>query len=215
MKKATLTALALTCAVGVFAQGTVVFNNRNTYTSHVWGTTRDDIRISGNSSIDYPPGTTVYPGMSLIGTTGGPFGASTTFAALLGAPAGSYNFVQASAGGQTTFRTGAAAGNIVGQTATFNNIPADAPSANFEMAVWDDSSGLYSTWALAALGWQAGLVAAGISDVFTLQAIGGQLNTPPFLNMMSFNINGVPEPATVALAGLGVAALVISRRRKP
>jgi hypothetical protein len=153
--------------------------------------------------------------MSLIGTTGGPFGASTTFAVLLGAPAGSYNFVQASAGGQTTFRTGAAAGNIVGQTATFNNIAADAPSANFEMAVWDDSSGRYPTWALALAAWQAGSVfAIGISDIFTLQAIGGQLNTPPFLNMQSFNIYTTPEPATVALVGLGAAALVIFRRRK-
>jgi len=145
MKKTILTALAMTCAVGVFAQGTVVFNNRNVYTTHVWGTT-GSTRITGNTSIDSPSGSTVYTGMSLIGTTGGPFGTATTFAALLGAPAGSSNFVQASAGGQTTFRSGAGSGNIVGQTATFNNIAADAPSANFEMVVWDDSSGNYSTW---------------------------------------------------------------------
>jgi len=37
MKKLVLTAFALTTAVGVFAQGTVIFNNRLGSTTHVYG----------------------------------------------------------------------------------------------------------------------------------------------------------------------------------
>jgi hypothetical protein len=226
MKRTVLTALAMTCAVSVFAQGTVFFNNRNGYTSHVYGGGTG--QLHGGSPADNPAGTNVYAPALLIGTTGGPYAAATTYASLLGA-SGAGPF-QAGAlgtafggGTATTFRTGAAAGNIVAATATFNNIPKDAlgSAATFEMVAWDNSSGLYSTWALASVAWQAGLVAGGMSAPFQFTAgIGGDLNTPPIWSDITagqsttFNIYIVPEPTTIALAGLGAAALVIFRRRK-
>jgi hypothetical protein len=216
MKKTLLTALAMTCAVGVFAQGTVTFNNRNGATTHVYGPTPGGTRINGNSSIDNPAGATVYPGL-LVGTAGG-LAASTTIASLLGAPgavADENLLVLASGGGTTTFRTGAASGNIAPGTATFNNIPQDAALGTFQLVAWDNSSGLYSTWALAKQAWLAGSIAAGTSALFQLTSIGGQINTPPLLTTLtSFNMYVIPEPTTMALAGLGAAALLIFRRRK-
>lgn len=218
MKKTILTALAMVCAAGAFAQGTVIFNNRNGITTHVYSGGNSQIR--GNSAADNPSGSTVYPGL-LIGTAGG-LAAGTTFASLLGAagtvPEGSPLLLAASGGGVTTFRTGAAAGNIVATTATFNNIPKDAPTGTFQMVAWDNSSGLYSNWTLASQAWQAGLIAAGSSALFTFNLIGGDVNTPPIwgnaIGVSSFNIYTIPEPSTMALAGLGAAALVIFRRRK-
>jgi hypothetical protein len=237
MKKTVITAIAMVCAVSVFAQGTVSFNNRNGFTTHVYGTT-GVTKIEGPSAADNygspPPNglraAVPYTGSSLIGTTGGAFAAATTYASLLGAPGtlASDSSMQLGAlgtafggGTATTFRTGAAAGNIVASTATFNNIPLDAPTATFEMVAWDNSSGLYSTWTLASTAWQAGLIAAGKSGLFSYTVgIGGVVNTSPLWSDInpaqagSFNIYTIPEPTTIALAGLGAAALVIFRRRK-
>lgn len=218
----------MTCAVSVFAQGTVVFNNRNGYTSHVYGGGQSQLR--GGSPADNPAGTNVYAPLLLIGTTGG-YAAGTTYASLLGqslsGPFAAGNLGTAFGGGTaTTFRTGAAAGNIVASTATFNNIPKDAAGANatFEMVAWDNSSGLYPTWLGPNMGqaaWIAGTIAGGMSAPFQFTAgIGGDVNTPPIWGDITagqsstFNIYIVPEPTTIALAGLGAAALVIFRRRK-
>jgi len=200
MKKLLLSLIALTIATSVFAQGTVLFANRiaGTGTTHVYG-----------------------PDGLLIGTVGG-MSASTTFAQLIGAPgtnAPESSFLP-SASPPTSFRTGAAAGNIVAGTATFNNIPPDAPVATFEMVAWDNASGLYPTWAQASAAWAAGLIAAGHSAPFNLLNIGGQVNTPPPIvssipgeGVQSFMLS-IPEPTTAALAGLGAGALLIFRRRK-
>jgi len=229
MKKTILTAIAMCCAVGVFAQGTVVFNNRLGATTHIYGTLGSQ-RLSGNAANDNPAGSTVYgSGYYLIGTAGAPanFAASTTYVSFLGA-AGALasdatvtnvaNLGTAIGGGYaTTFRTGAGSGNFPQATATFNAIPKDAPVATFELVAWDDSSGLYSTWALASAAWNSGLIAAGKSDLFQLTSIGGDVNTPPNLTTLtsfSIYVQTVPEPTTIALAGLGAAALVVLRRRK-
>jgi len=220
MKKLILAAITLTSAASVFAQGTVVFNNRipNVATTHVYS---GPAARTGNTAGDVPAGSAVYTGYTLIGTTGG-MTASTTFAQLIGAPGASAaeSSLLPSTTPATTFRTGAAAGNIVANTSTFANIPKDAAVASFEMVVWDNTSGLYPTWAQASTAWNNGLITAGRSAEFTLNAIGGDVNTAP--NVVSSNVGeglqsfalGVPEPTTVALAGLGAAALMIFRRRK-
>jgi hypothetical protein len=214
MKKLILAAITVTTAASVFAQGTVIFNNRLGGISHVWmgGTSQ----IQGNSSIDTPTGSTVYgAGYTLIGTSGG-LTSSNGVAQLLAAPgSGAAESSLVPSGGTTTFRTGAGAGNIVQITDTLQNIPKDAAFATFEMVAWDNTSLLYPTWAQASVAWNNGLIAAGRSAPFTVASIGGDVNTPPNLvGLTSFNIYIVPEPATVALAGLGAAALLIFRRRK-
>jgi hypothetical protein len=155
--------------------------------------------------------------MSLIGTTGALNG-PTTFAQLLGAPGtGIPESSLLPGAGTTTFRTGAAAGNVALVTSTFGNIAPDAPVASFEMVAWNNASGLYPTWAQASVAWAAGLIAAGRSPMFTLNNIGGTTFTPPNINpaVQSFNIfQNIPEPTTAALLGLGAAAMLIFRRRK-
>jgi len=216
MKKVLLTAIASTVALGVFAQGTVIFNNRLGATSHVWagGTTQ----IQGNAATgDSPAGSTSYAGLLLVGTAGG-LSASTTFAALLAAPganAAESSLVPALNG--TTFRTGTGAGNITQVTTTLVGVAADAPVATIQMVAWDNSSGQYSTWNTASVAWQNGLISAGRSAAFNVNSIGGVANGAPTLDALrSFNLYSlaVPEPGTFALAGLGAAAALIFRRRK-
>jgi hypothetical protein len=216
MKKLILSVITLTSAASVFAQGTVELNNHvvGIGVTHVWA---GPVYLSGNSPNDTPAGTTVYgAGYLLIGTTGGMVGI-TTYAQLLGAngAGAAESSLLPSTSPPTTFRTGAGAGFFAATTATFNNIPPDAAAGSFELAVWDNSTGLYSTWIQASSAVAAGTIFGGRSAEFTLLQIGGTTFTPPDIvpAMQSFSIS-IPEPTTVALAGLGAAALLIFRRRK-
>jgi len=227
MKKLILAAFALTTAASVFAQGTVTFNTKNSAgTSHVWGpsTTAPGLSLVGFGSNDGPnPGTIPYAasGMALIGAgnvSGGHFGYGTTFAQLLGGPFGTAEASLQPGTPTTTFKSGASLGNVFSIGVSLPNVLPDAASATLEMVAWDNSSGLYPTWAEASIAWnngQNGLIAAGKSGTFTVNLIGGSVNTPPNMLVPSFNLyNSVPEPSTFALAGLGAAAMLIFRRRK-
>ncbi len=220
MKKLILAAVATTCALSVFAQGTVVFNNRvaGTVVSHVYA---GPAAFQGNGPGDTPAGTNTWgAGYVLIGTTGG-LTASTTFAQLLAAPGfGAAESSLVPALGVTTFRTGGGAGNVAGITATLGNVAPNASAATLEMVAWDNSSGLYPTWAQASVAWKNGLIAAGESGTWNQDAIGGTQPAPNLINstdptqhVQSFSLV-VPEPTTAVLAGLGAAAMLIFRRRK-
>jgi hypothetical protein len=218
MKKLILAAFAVTAAVSVFAQGTIQFTGNSTVsTSHIWGpsSSAPSLSLVGYGSNDKPTaGTTPYAadGMTLIGAQlGGQYGASMTLAQLLGGPsAGSL----APATPTTTFRSGTGAGVLSLVTATMANVAPDAASAVVEVVAWDDSSGLYSSWATASTAWMSGLIAAGMSPEVTVPQIGGVVNTAPQFGFQSFNLYFIPEPASFALFGLGAAALLIFRRRK-
>src|SRR5689334_1118603 len=107
MKRLFLTIVVITFAVSVLAQGTVILNNRiaGIGTTHVYGP-GPGFRI-GNGPGDLPAGTTDYTGFLPIGTVGG-MTASTTFAALLGAPGSNAaeSAMVAMITPPTTFRTG-------------------------------------------------------------------------------------------------------------
>jgi hypothetical protein len=231
MKKLILAAFALTTAASVFAQGTVVFNIRLAANQvHVWGpsATIPTLTLIGLGSNDLPAGTTPFAadGMTMIGSSGltGPYGASTTYAQLIGintptaALADPRSLVPV--GQTTTFRTGGALGQIVSITDVLSGTPpiaADSAFASFEIVAWDNSSGLYPTWTQASPVAYWG-IAAGHSAEFTVSAIGGTFNGPPNLdnsgNLTSFNLYPSPEPSTLALAGLGAAVLMIAHGRK-
>jgi hypothetical protein len=232
MKKLILAAVALTSAASVFAQGTVIFNNRTGGTTHVYAPLgpSDTVSITGNGANDSQSTGVSYGARAALGASGltGQYGASTTLAILLGAngAGAAESSLLPSSGAPVSFRTGTAAGGVANSTVTFANIPLDAAHATFEMIAWDNSSGLYGTWAQASVAWQEGLIAAGKSPLFNLDNIGGQANVPQTLfntlnnsaangGLQSFNLYfAVPEPTTAALLGLGAAGLLIFRRRK-
>ena len=225
MKKLILAAITIACAASAFAQGGVVFNNNVTgvISTRVFGPVPGNPSqlIVGNRPVDFPPGTTVYPGCLLIGTTGGLSG-TTTFASLLGAPG--YNapeslLLPASVGGVTSFRTGAAAGIVYPTTAIFNNIPAGVTQGTLQMVAWDNASGLYPTWAQASVAWANGLIMAGRCVPWNQDHMDGNSyminSTDSSQHVQSFNLHfDIPEPTTLALACLGAGAILAFRRRK-
>jgi len=216
-------------------QGTVIFNNRITggpgvgITLHVWGPSYPvPTSLIGLGSNDTPSGATPFGaanGMELIGAggSGGHYGYATTFAQLLGA-VGSNQPVSAlvPVGQTTTFRSGTSLGDLAAITVTLTNnpgggivIPADAPVATFQMVAWDNSSGLYPTWAQASVSWMNSQIRAGKSAPFVVTAIGGTANSCPFLNnnqgsangMTSFNLYGdCMNPIVVTLPATAVTA---------
>lgn len=214
MKKTLLTLAVSVCAISLFAQGTVNFNNRNTAAGvfvPIYGPNPgnpSEARL-GNSAAALPAGAQVYAGALLTG--------SGYMAQLFSAPGAgaAESALVASVNSITTFRTGTSSGAFAAVTATLANVAADAAVATLQVRAWDNASGLYSTWAAAETAWLAGSIAAGKSALWDLSAIGGNLNTPPLpVGMQSFNIYLVPEPSTFLLAGLGAASLLIFRRRK-
>ncbi len=218
MKKLILTTLTVVCSLGVFAQGTVVFNNR------VSGAVITHVYFGGyyapivaNGSNDYSD-TTMTPGTFNWSATGYQLVMGSTWCAQLLAAPGANQPVSAliPASPVTTFRTTSGeAGWVVPVTATLNGVPADMSVATIEMVAWDNSSGLYPTWTEARLGLLSGQNAAGWGNLFNVYNIGGIGNPPAYLyGLESFNIIGVPEPSMFALAALGGAALLTACRLK-
>ena len=214
--------IALLTLIDAFGQGTVIFVNRSSLgTSHVYapGPAWWYPAQVGYGSNDSPTGTTDWTGFTLIGAGGlnGQYGAATTFAQILAANGANQPEQSLTPQGSiTTFRTGSGAGFLAQTTATLANIPKDSPVATLEVVAWDNSSGLYSTWALASTAWSFGLIAGGKSGTFNVSNIGGDVNTPPNFIFPSFNLSGIPEPSSIALTSLSVGVALLFRlfRRK-
>jgi hypothetical protein len=234
MKKLILTVVAISFGISVFAQATITFNNSvaGYISTRIYAPFPGNPYLSriGNGSTDFPAGTTDWTGFTKIGANGvnGQYGGATTFAQLLGAAG--YNVPESGllpGSTVTTFRTGTASGVVVnpasaGSEYTFNNIPPAAAQSTLEMVAWDNSSGLYPSWTQASLAWHAGLIAAGTSGTWNEDYLGGGIIAPLYMvnntdstqSARSFNLYFVPEPTTMALVGLGAAALLIFWHRK-
>jgi len=113
---------------------------------------------------------------------------------------------------QTGFPSGAGAGYFQGGVVTLASI-APGATATLQLKVWATSSGSYNAASSANLAntW-------GQSSIFTVATggVGSPPSTPSALTgLTSFNLNtSVPEPSSLALAGLGAAAMLVFRRRK-
>jgi hypothetical protein len=175
-------------ATGAFAQGTVTFNNNPA--------TLMSATIGGNTAATAAGAAgSYYYGLltSLTGAAG-----SFTFSGVYGT-------------------NNAAAGRFTGGTATLASI-APGTAFSFEVAGWSASLGATfdPNWLTTA---PNGLF--GLSGVGTATAGGGTPPAPPGIIFgatgltSGFNMTSpVPEPTSMALAGLGAAALLIFRRRK-
>lgn len=210
MKKLVLGLLTLTVAVSVFAQGTVLFNNRTagTIITHVYSPelANPGASVFGNAANDTPVGTQVYTGTALTG--------SGWTAQLWAASGVALEGALQAALPTSTFRTGGAAGNWVAATATLTGVLGDAALATGQIRVWPST---YTTWAAAETAWMAdttGSIWVGKSPLFAINAVGGQANPAPSLvNMVSFSlISNIPEPSTFALLGLGALGMLVFRR---
>lgn len=218
MKKTLITLTAVMVAAASFAQGTIQFQNSASgaltkvympdgQTSYQTVTTKIDGK-TGNTATDSVAGSTTYTGALLQGA----------FTAQLWAAPGSGAAESLLVGATTTtFRTGAGAGRIGLVTATLANVLPDAAVATLQVRVFPTS---YGSWANALAAFNSGvdgLAWIGKSAVFDVQLVGGTVNTPPVMTgLTSFSLatNVVPEPSSMALAGLGAASLLIFRRRK-
>jgi len=208
MKKILLTALLCCATASVFAQGTVQF--RNYYAA---------------ASINAPVG---IEGGALLNASnplwraaliGGPVGSTPTDGMMT---LGGLSMMYYPANTTLTwvnFRTGttppAADGFVNVGSSTARAVPGVnwGGQAVVQMVAWQ---GNFTTYADA---WQAAqtdpTVLIGASGVMTLTlpASSTDVNLTYLVGLSPFNIHPVPEPATLALAGLGAAALLIFRRR--
>jgi len=221
MKKKLLTALVtmLGTAAAVYGQGSIfVGNNLTGFRAPIYNTDPNPNGTSGQSSLGTPAGSTVYT-TPLLGAAGG--GSGYTYAFFAGPTSASSNALTLFF--STTFRTATGnalpAGLVNSGTATITGVNA-GDQAHFQIRVWNNQGGTITTWSAAEAAWLAGLTSAGVSLVGTTAALGGTdtggnpVVTPIANGYTSFSLTQVPEPATLTLAGLGAAALMIFRRRK-
>ena len=135
----------------------------------------------------------------------------TGFTAELFAGSSSANMVSVAS---TGFLSGGGAGYFQGGVVTLASI-APGATATLQLRVWATSSGSYAAASAANLAntW-------GQSSIFTVATggVGSPPSTPSALTgLTSFNLNAggvIPEPSSLALAGLGAAAMLVFRRRK-
>jgi hypothetical protein len=216
MKKLAFVCIVILCARAVMAQGFIDWGTGFTglFRAPIYNVdpANPNVSTSGQSALGVPAGGTVYGGLLLQGT-------GYTFAffagpSLINDPNALALIVS------TTFRT--ANGNILPAGLVSGNtaqIPGVLPgqTAKFQMRVWDNQGGTLTTWAQAL----AAGTAMGTSALVTSGPLGGiDPNTggivanPQTVGWTSFNIAVVPEPTSLALAGLGAVALLSMRRRK-
>ena len=208
MKKILLSSLLAMATVASFAQGTINLGNGITTTRFpIYGPQvgSETVQTVGSSSLSAPTGSTVYTGGLLSGTR-----YAIEFWA---GPASATDFSGLTLITTTTFRTGATAtalpnGITATTTATIGNVAAGV-SAKLAVRAWDTQSG--ATYDLA--------FSRGAGALFLSAPLGGvdagsNLVLPANWVGQSFSIATVPEPSSMALAGIGAASLLIFRRRK-
>jgi hypothetical protein len=193
MKKLALTLMGCVTAIGVFAQGSIQFQN------FVGGQLRSPVydvdpaspleQKTGNTAAGIPAGTQTYGGALLQGTNytaelwGGPLG--STEAAL--------QFVDT-----TVFRTNLAAGLVVAKTVIVQGV-LPGQRGTFQVRAWDNKGRTITNWSSALAAWNAGEIALGKSALFSpVEPLGGGIAggiiLPPIglFGLTSFDLRMVP-----------------------
>jgi hypothetical protein len=204
MKKLLTLAAMAGLTLSAFGQGQINFNNRVTSVTPA---------ISAPVYLDVVGGTllsgsdTSFHAALLGGATTGTASSASAIGtlSLLASPSTAATWI--------TFRTGTLAGFVaVGTDSARDSGLAYGSTGMFQMVAWQ---GTETTWAAAYADWKNGLIKAGWSNPITSAVTTGptDLAVPNLTGLQSFAI-AVPEPSTFALAGMGVAAMMIFRRRK-
>ena len=196
--------------------------------------------MQGASSLDTPPGTTVYDANSLLGGASGPAGGPFTagsvvytygnqFTAALYAAPGAGDSISSlllvpqyegvmrqtslSEGPEVlgTFIPNAISGTDPG----IPNTPVASPIATVAVAAWYNDGGTITTLAQA----EADGVPYGESLPVTITGLGESGASPPvtapnLVGVQSFSLVTVPEPSTIALGLMGVCGFLARRRMK-
>jgi hypothetical protein len=199
MKKLVLVVVAVVAlSVNVFAQGVqITIDNLN----GAGGRT-----ATANGLFFNPDGTAVTSGTINVTVLGGP-------------DAGSLAAVANLTGLNALFYSGVPGVFLDPQFGTYN-VPgvANGATATLRVLAWRGAANAYSTAAVTDqfYPWNGSAEVSGSSFSFTQGTGGG--GTPPgppkSLDGMPAMVLQVPEPSTMALAGLGAAAMLIFRRRK-
>jgi len=178
-------------ATGAFAQGLVNFaNNPQTLVS---------ANINGSLANISGPSGSYYFALLTSATPAGPF----TFTGLLGT-----NLVNAT-GGRFSGGNGVAVnGWAAGSTLNYEIAGWDASLGSTFNPAWLTTAPATGLFGISAVG--SGVAGGGAQSLPTLQLFGGTGITSGF----SLTGTSIPEPSSMALAGLGAAALLIFRRRK-
>ena len=207
MKKIIVSTLLAMAAVASFAQGTINVGSGITSTRFpIYGPQvgSEGIQTVGSSSLSAPAGSTVY--------TGGLLSGARYAIEFWAGPSSATDFSGLTLITATTFRTGATATSLPnGITLTTASAVPGVPAgltAKLGVRVWDTQSG--ATFALASVrGAGALFLSAGLGGI---DGGGNPVLSPNWVGQ-SFSIAAVPEPTSMALAGIGAASLLIFRRR--
>jgi hypothetical protein len=181
-----------------FAQGTVNFDTKAVL-ARVYNY-NDTFDATGASTASTVLGTAFWMQLYAVDGTGGAEGSLVA----VGSP------VNARAGINAGYSlTGAPANPVVTVT------PVSGGAVTLQVRVW---SATYATYAAAVTAWEGGAQGAtyGKSGIISLASTGSTLVTPPNLTgLTSFQmVAPVPEPATLALAGIGGLGLLALRRKQ-
>jgi len=196
MKKLAAILCLSALTTGAFAQGLVNFFNS--------GTTLSSATVNGVSAATQGAVGSYYYGLLISATSTGPFSFSGAYATNLAAQ-GRFT------GGANVQVTGWAAGATM----------------SYEVAIWSASLGhdFQAGWLTGNFGNAPAGSVFGLSSIATGISGGAGQPASPAYNLFGgvtgiqsgFNAGPagvVPEPSSMALAGLGAAALLIFRRRK-
>lgn len=198
MKKIVLTLVAVgALAASAFAQGTIAADNLN-------GTGASTATSFG---LFFASNGTAYNG------------ASINMVVLGGSSAGSLSPIATFTGGGAAINFGAGVfADPAGLTYPVPNV-ALGGTAVLQVLAWLGSANSYGTAAVSQQFWAYNGTTYVDASTFTFNNPTGGGGSPPgppksMDGMPAMRLQAVPEPTTVALAGLGIASLLIFRRKK-